>query len=237
MNEALDKLTALPGGRPPALVVFDLDDTLISGNSCTYWADFLKTKGCGVGPEWDRIAEEMLALYAAGTLDIHDYLRKSVRAYGHFTREERDRLVSEFIDTRLAGKVYPEALRVIARLRERGIPMMIVSASNAFVVRPVAKRLFDIDASIGVELEEDGEGRLTGEIVGTPSFQEGKIHCVEERLAGRGVDWNDVLFFTDSRNDIPLARAAAKTVCINPDETLGRLAAEKGWPVLAWRAE
>lgn len=213
MNEALDKLTSLPGGRTPDLVVFDLDDTLISGNSCTYWADFLKTKGCGVGPEWDRIAGEMLADYAAGTL------------------------VSEFIDTMLADKVHPEALDLIAHLRGRGIPMMIVSASNAFVVRPVAERLFHIGESIGVELEEDEEGRLTGGIIGTPSFQAGKIHCVEERLAGRGLDWNDVLFFTDSRNDIPLALAAAKTVCINPDETLGGLAAEKGWPVLAWRTQ
>lgn len=128
--------------------------------------------------------------------------------------------------------VYPEGLALVRTVQAASLQAIVLSATTTFIVRLIAERLFHADAAIGVDLVER-DGRITGEIEGVPSFQEGKIVRLTEFLRPMGLAPSDALFLTDSRNDLPLARAAG--ACVNPDPVLEAEAGSRGWPVLAWR--
>lgn len=134
----------------------------------------------------------------------------------------------------IAPTVYQEGLDAIAEARRLGMDVMIISASNTFLVQPIGEKLLGIPESFGVDLATH-ENHLTGEVVGVPPFQAGKIHCLEKQLASLGHTLSEVVFFTDSRNDLPLARAAGDCYCVNPDPKLAAEAQKAGWPILPWQ--
>ena len=130
--------------------------------------------------------------------------------------------------------LHPAALELVQRHRDAGDLLAIVTATNEFVTRPIA-RLFGIDELIATELERDGAGRITGAIRGVPAFQAGKIARVEAWLAARGLAWDDVersSFYSDSPNDLPLLERVSHPVATNPVPRLAEIAAARGWPVL-----
>jgi HAD superfamily hydrolase (TIGR01490 family) len=220
--------------KPLRLALFDLDHTLIPLDSDYAWGVFTATLGWTDPVEFARKNDEFFAQYRAGTLDIHEYVRfatdaarrqgaiKAVAAHSRFMREV------------IHPAIKPQALALIAQHRRAGDEILIVTATNEFVTRPIAEA-FGVKALIAVELERDAaSGWINGEIKGVPSFREGKVARMEQWLQQRQLGWADVhaTFYTDSINDLPLLEKVADPVATNPDDHLRQIAKERNWRIL-----
>lgn len=215
------------------LALFDLDHTLLPIDSDYSWGTFTTTIGWTDPVAFARRNDEFYAHYQAGTLDVHDYVRfatEAARLKGpEVALAARERFMSEVI----RPAIRPQALELVRQHRDAGDEVLIITATNEFVTRPIAEA-FGVQQLIAVELERDGSGWITGEIRGTPSFREGKVQRFGEWLAARGLNRHDaeVTFYSDSVNDLPLMDNADCPVATNPDDRLRALALERGWRVL-----
>ncbi|MDZ4074334.1 MAG: HAD family hydrolase [Hylemonella sp.] len=215
------------------LALFDLDHTLLPIDSDYSWGTFTTTIGWTDPVEFARRNDEFYAHYQAGTLDVHDYVRfatEAARLKGpEVALAARERFMREVI----APAMRPQALELVRRHKDAGDEVLIITATNEFVTRPIAE-VFGVAQLIAVELERDASGWITGEIRGTPSFREGKVRRFGEWLAARGLDRHDaeVTFYSDSINDLPLMDNVDHPVATNPDDRLRALALERGWRVL-----
>ena len=215
------------------LALFDLDHTLLPIDSDYSWGEFTITLGWTDASSFKQRNDEFYAHYQAGTLDIHDYVRfatQAVRLQGaQAAAQAHERYMREVI----TPNIRPAAQGLVRKHQAAGDTVMIVTATNEFVTRPIAQA-FGVSELIAVELERDTSGWITGEIKGTPSFREGKVQRVQQWLAHRGLGWSDVdmHFYSDSPNDLPLLERAQHPVATNPDERLRQLAQTRGWPIL-----
>lgn len=223
-----------PTGEPPRFVLFDMDDTLIEGNSCQHWAHFLQGKGIGTGWRHKLNEQLMLLQYALGRLKLTDYLKKTIPVFGGLPESTRDAYLTEALGSVWPQTVFPEGQQTVKAYKDENIPVAIVTASNDFVANRIAETFFPVDAVIATQLERNPDGTLTGNVVGTPPYREGKIDCVKAWLKPQNLTLKDGLFFTDSHNDLPLAREMGGVVAVNPDKTLKAHAKRQGWPVLHW---
>ena len=215
------------------IALFDLDHTLIPMDSDFEWGEFTITQGWCDASEFKRRNAEFFAEYQAGTLNIHDYVRfatQAIRAQGAI---ESIAGRARFMDAGVQKGIKKQALELVQGHQQAGETVVIVTATNEFVTRPIAD-VFGVEALIAVQLERDDQGWVTGEIKGTPSFREGKVVRVEHWLADRGLGWDDVetTFYSDSMNDLPLLEKATHPVATNPDARLRALATERGWRIL-----
>ncbi|MDP3702447.1 MAG: HAD family hydrolase [Hylemonella sp.] len=215
------------------LALFDLDHTLLPIDSDYSWGTFTTTIGWTDPVEFARRNDEFYAHYQAGTLDVHDYVRfatEAARLKGpELALAARERFMAEVI----APAIRPQAIELVRQHRDAGDEVLIITATNEFVTRPIAEA-FGVRELIAVELERDASGWITGEIRGTPSFRAGKVQRFTEWLAARGLDRRDteVTFYSDSINDLPLMDNVDCPVATNPDDRLRALALERGWRVL-----
>jgi len=215
------------------LALFDLDHTLLPIDSDYSWGTFTTTIGWTDPVAFARRNDEFYAHYQAGTLDVHDYVRfatEAARLKGpELALAARERFMTEVI----APVIHPQALELVRRHQAAGDEVLIITATNEFVTRPIADR-FGVQQLIAVELERDAGGWITGEIRGTPSFREGKVRRFGEWLAARGLQRHaaEVTFYSDSINDLPLMDNADYPVATNPDDRLRALALERGWRIL-----
>ncbi|KRI01260.1 HAD family phosphatase [Curvibacter sp. PAE-UM] len=215
------------------LALFDLDHTLLPIDSDYSWGTFTTTIGWTDPVEFARRNDEFYAHYQAGTLDVHDYVRfatEAARLKGpEVALAARDRFMREGI----APAMRPQAMELVRRHQAAGDEVLIITATNEFVTRPIAD-VFGVAQLIAVELERDASGWITGEIRGTPSFREGKVRRFGEWLAARGLHRHEteVTFYSDSINDLPLMDNVDCPVATNPDDRLRALALERGWRVL-----
>lgn len=224
----------LQDGRVPRAIVFDLDETLIAGDSTIGWVEWLYESGTTSDPLYRQATIEMAHRYRAGTLDIAWFLRTTAPAYSHLPKTLFDVLVGRFVREKVLPLAYPAGSVLVAAAKQAGIPVLVISASASFIVKPVAEGLgISPENVIGIDLVEVN-GVPTGEIHGTPSFREGKIARLRQWGKTRGITPQDVYFFTDSRNDLPLAREAGNVGAVNPDETLRQEALIRGWTILHW---
>jgi HAD superfamily hydrolase (TIGR01490 family) len=218
---------------PLKLALFDLDHTLIPIDSDYEWGEFTIALGWCDATEFKRRNAEFFEQYRAGTLDIHDYVRfatQAIREQGAMNSlAAHDRFMKEVVQK--AIKI--QALELVGQHRAAGDELVIVTATNEFVTRPIADA-FGVSELIAVELERDAQGKLTGEIKGTPSAREGKVTRMEQWLTARNLGWGDVqtTFYTDSLNDLALLEKATYPVATNPDPRLRALASERGWRIL-----
>jgi HAD superfamily hydrolase (TIGR01490 family) len=215
------------------LALFDLDHTLLPIDSDYEWGEFTIRLGWCDASEFKRRNAQYFEQYRAGTLDIHDYVRFATEAIRHQGEQASAQAHSQFMDEVIRPALRPQALELVERHRQSGDHLLIVTATNDFVTRPIAD-LFGVHELIAVELERDQQGRLTGGIVGTPSAREGKVQRMNEWLAARDLGWHDVeaTFYTDSLNDLALLERVAYPVATNPDQRLRSLAGQRGWPIL-----
>jgi HAD superfamily hydrolase (TIGR01490 family) len=219
------------------LALFDLDKTLIPLDSDHAWGEFTTAIGWTDRAIFKARNDTFYAQYVAGTLDIHEYAAfaidavrqqgaiKSIAAHADFMRD----FIEKFITT--------QARKLVTDHQAAGDTVIIVTATNEFVTRPIAKA-FGVDELIAVELERDdgpgGTGWYTGRIAGVPSFREGKVVRVEQWLQSHGLEWGQVhtTFYSDSMNDLPLLERANVPVATNPDDRLRALAQSRGWRIL-----
>lgn len=212
--------------------LFDLDHTLIPFDSDYEWNEFTIALGWRDGAEFKRRNAVFYEQYRLGTLDLRDYVRFATEAIREQGAINSIAAHARFMGAVVQKGIQSQALELVRSHQQAG-EVAIVTATNEFVTRPIAEA-FGVTELIAVELERDAEGRLTGEISGTPSFREGKVVRVEQWLAARGLGWDDVetTFYTDSMNDLALLEKATHPVATNPDERLRALATERGWRIL-----
>ncbi len=215
------------------LALFDLDHTLLPIDSDYAWGEFtLEIGWCDPG-HFKARNDEFYAHYQAGTLDPHAYVRFATEAIR--LRGEHRALAAreDFLRRIIEPAIRPQALDLVARHRDAGHQVVIVTATNEFVTRPIADR-FGVQELVAVNLERDASGWITGEIEGVPSMRAGKVTRMAQWLSARGLDWADVdaTFYSDSMNDLPLLEKVRHPVATNPDPRLRQLAAERGWRIL-----
>ena len=215
------------------LTLFDLDHTLLPIDSDYSWGEFSLKMGWVDPVLFKAKNDQFFADYQAGVLDIHDYVKFATEAVRIKGPELAAKAHQQFMQEVVLPVIKPSALNLIKQHQDAGDHVMVVTATNEFVTRPIAAAL-GIQELIAVELAKDSEGWITGEILGTPSFKAGKVTRVEAWLSAHQKSWQDVhiTFYSDSLNDLPLLEKAQTPVATNPDARLRQLATDRGWRIL-----
>ena len=214
------------------LTLFDLDNTLLSGDSDFEWAQFLIEQGVLDREVYEARNNEFYEQYKNGTLDIHAFLDFQLKPLARHPRRVLDEWHAEFMQKRIRPIMRPRARELIER--HRGDLCAIVTATNSFVTAPIARE-FGIAHLIATEPAHVG-GEFTGEVTGTPCFREGKIACLDQWLAARGQTLKAFAhsrFYSDSLNDLPLLERVTQPIAVDPDETLRSHAMRHGWTILS----
>jgi HAD superfamily hydrolase (TIGR01490 family) len=218
------------------LVLFDLDNTLLAGDSDFEWAQFLISKDVLDREVHEAKNIEFYEHYKAGTLDIDVFLDFQLAPLTRHPRAELDAWRREFVDTRIKPLMTAPARALVQRHLDDDALVAIVTATNSFVTGLVGRE-FGIQHLIATIPAWDGE-RFTGKARGTPSFKAGKIERVEAWLESLGFWWGsfeESWFYSDSHNDLPLMSKVSDPVAVDPDDTLRQHAREMGWPVISLR--
>jgi HAD superfamily hydrolase (TIGR01490 family) len=221
----------------PKLALFDLDHTLLPIDSDYSWGQFTAARGWTDPVEFTRQNDVFYSHYKAGTLDIFAYARFATAAFVRQGEVQSLAAHADYMRTIVNPAIHPRALELVQQHKSDGATVIVVTATNEFVTRPIAAAL-GADELMAVDLERDttpgGSGWFTGEVRGIPSFREGKVLRVEAWLAARGLGWGDVhsTFYSDSINDLPLLEKADVPVATNPDDPLRAIAQARGWRIL-----
>jgi len=214
-----------------SLAIFDLDNTLLRGDSDHAWGRFLIENHIVDGAEYERENERYYAEYQAGTLDIMEFLAFALRPLAAHDRATLDRWHREYMQAKVAPMITPQARALVDKHRARGDTLVIITATNRFVTGPIAGE-FGVPNLIATEPEERN-GRFTGKVAGTPSYREGKVARLKTWMAEHGATLQDSWFYSDSHNDLPLLSIVDHPVAVNPDDILRREALKHGWQILA----
>jgi HAD superfamily hydrolase (TIGR01490 family) len=219
------------------LALFDLDHTLIPFDSDYSWGEFTIGLGWNDAEDFKQKNDAFYAQYKAGTLDIHAYCRFATSAVCRQGPDKAKAAHAQYMQQVVQPGIQPQALQLVQQHQAAGDTVVIITATNEFVTRPIAAA-FGVTELLAIELERDervgGTGWYTGEIRGVPSFREGKVTRMEQWMAARGLGWDQVhsTFYSDSINDVPLLEKANVAVATNPDERLRVLATERQWRIL-----
>ncbi|MCB1675791.1 MAG: HAD family hydrolase [Halioglobus sp.] len=215
------------------LAIFDLDNTLIGGDSDNLWGQFVCERGLVPGVDFAARNEQFFADYQAGTLVIDDYLRFALSSLAGRSREELDAWHRQFMASKIEPIMLPAARALIADHRGRGHQLLIITATNEFITRPIATAL-GVSELIACEAEIV-DGRYTGEPRGVPSYHQGKVTRLRQWAAQRGASLQGAWFYSDSHNDLPLLELVDKPVAVDPDERLREHARQRGWQIISLR--
>lgn len=218
------------------LAIFDLDNTLLGGDSDHAWGEYLIHAGLVDADEHRRLNDGFYAQYKQGVLDMNEYLEFAIAPVVGFSRARLEALHAEFMRLFVEPMMLPAAQQLIDRHKADGDMCLIVTATNRFVTQPIANRL-GVHDLIATDLEENA-GVYTGKIAGIPCFKAGKITKLNNWLSARGdntLSLSNSIFYSDSFNDIPLLEAAAEAVAVDPDDTLRAHARNKGWQIISLR--
>lgn len=217
------------------LALFDLDNTLLAGDSDYLWGRFLVDAGVVDAAAYADANRRFYEQYRAGELDIHAFQRFSLRPLIDNPVAEMRALRDRFVEECIRPIVAPGAERLLAQHRARGDELAIITATNRFVTEPIAE-LLGVGELLATEPERVGE-RYTGAIAGTPCYREGKVTRLREWAAAHGRDYRDTWFYSDSHNDLPLLETVEHPVAVDPDKTLAAAARQRGWPIVSLRDE
>lgn len=216
-----------------SLAIFDLDNTLLGGDSDHGWGEFLVSHGLVDEARFRAANDLYYQQYQSGELDIHAYLAFALEPLTQHSLPVLEALHAEFMREIVAPMYLPKAAALLAEHRARGDYLLIITATNAFITRPIAASL-GVDAIIATEPELKHD-RYTGRVVGTPSFREGKVTRLREWLVEHQFDLAGSSFYSDSHNDLALLEMVEKPVAVDPDDTLRAVAVARGWPVVSLR--
>lgn len=213
-----------------ALALFDLDNTLLSGDSDHAWGVFLAERGIVDAGEHVRAHDRFLAQYHAGVLDIYEFLEFQLRSLAQFARIDLERWRGEYLEVKVKPMMTEPARELVKRHRRQGDRLIVITATNSFITRPIAAE-FGVDTLIATEPEEIA-GRFTGKVSGVPCFRDGKVTRLEAWLDDNNETLAGSWFYSDSHNDLALLERVAHPVAVNPDDRLSAHAGLKGWPVI-----
>jgi HAD superfamily hydrolase (TIGR01490 family) len=215
------------------LAIFDLDHTLLAGDSDHLWGEFMIERGLVERDRHKRQNDQFYADYKAGTLDIAAYMHFALEPLVRLGPERllplRERFVAEVIDPIIA----PAAPALLERHRIQGDVLLIITATNRFVTEPIAQ-LLGVDDLLATDPEQVG-GRYTGAITGIPCYREGKVKRLEQWLKAQDQRFGHITFYSDSHNDLPLLRHVHAPFAVDPDDELRAEARRQGWPIITLR--
>ena len=218
------------------LALFDLDNTLLAGDSDFEWAQFLISKGVLDREVHEARNHEFYEHYKAGTLDIHAFLDFQLKPLSHHSRIQLDSWHQEFMATRIHPIITDKARILVQRHQREADKVAIITATNRFVTAPIARE-FGVEHLIATEVEEIN-GQYTGRGAGIPCFKEHKITRLDMWLSDQGLLWEDVTeswFYSDSLNDLPLLQRVTHPFAVDPDATLEAHAKLNAWPIISLR--
>ena len=230
----------------PRLALFDLDNTLLAGDSDHAWGEFLIEQGLVDEARHRAQNDAFYEQYLQGELDIHGYVAFTLEPILSLAPAELDALRQEFVTTRVASIMLPQAVALVHSHRDAGDLCVIITATNEFITQPIAAA-FGVEHLIATGLEQIGEGdarRYTGAIAGTPCYQQGKITkltaWLEERASRAAQEeplasLADSILYSDSFNDLPLLSAVTTAVAVDPDPRLAAEAQARGWEIRSLR--
>lgn len=216
------------------LAIFDLDNTLIAGDSDYLWGEYLSEIGVVDRARYERLNAGYYQQYQEGTLDINEFLRFSLRPLADHAWTDLYRWRMEFLTKKIAPIVLPKADELIGRHRHQRHQLVIITSTNRFVTEPIADRL-GIPHLIATE-PEFANGRYTGQVVGTPSFAEGKVTRLHAWLRQKRLTPDEMWCYSDSHNDLPLLEFTTHPVAVDPDPVLHREALARGWSIVSLRS-
>jgi HAD superfamily hydrolase (TIGR01490 family) len=218
------------------LVLFDLDNTLLAGDSDYEWAQFLIDRGIVDRAIYEAENDRFYAQYEAGTLDIFEFLDFQLAPLARYPRAQLDAWHAEYMDAKVRPMIAPRTRGLVAGHLASGALCAIITATNSFVTGPIAREL-GVAHLIATE-PEARDGVFTGKVAGIPCFRAGKVARLEQWLAATGTPLEDFAtswFYSDSHNDLPLLERVTRPVAVDPDDTLHGIAASRGWPVISLR--
>ena len=215
------------------LALFDLDNTLLAGDSDHSWGEFVCHKGLVDAQAYEARNDAFYADYCAGKLDVVAYQNFSQAILGLHDMAQLSQWHHEFMSEVIEPIILAKGEALLEQHRAAGDKLVIITATNRFVTEPIAKRL-GVETLIATECGMH-EGRYTGQITGTPCYQAGKVVRLNQWLAETGLSLDGAYFYSDSRNDLPLLEAVANPVAVDPDDVLRVTALERNWPILSLR--
>ncbi len=216
-----------------ALALFDLDNTLLGGDSDYLWGCFLVEHGIVDGERYEAENQRFYDQYLAGTLDIHEFLHFQAQPLTRCDAGELEGWRAQFLREKIEPILLPKAWDLLAHHRERQDELIIITATHSFITAPIAAR-YGVSHLLATELERI-DGAFTGKVSGTPCFQAGKVERLQAWLRTHGADLDGSWFYSDSHNDLPLLELVTHPVAVDPDDKLRALADARGWPVISLR--
>jgi len=214
------------------LAIFDLDNSLLSGDSDHSWGEFLVKKGIVDEEHHSRTNAAHFADYNAGNLNFEEFIAFQLASLKENPRDLMENIREEFLREIIQPMISDNARALVSQHRKQGHILMIITATNRFITRPIADK-FGIDLLIATDVEEI-DGRFTGRTIGIPCFAEGKVHRLNDWLVGKTENLLDSWFYSDSHNDLPLLRLVDNPVALNPDDKLRQEAELKRWRIIDW---
>jgi HAD superfamily hydrolase (TIGR01490 family) len=214
------------------LVLFDLDNTLLAGDSDFEWAQFLIEQGVLDREVYEARNQQFYDQYRAGTLDIHEFLDFQLKPLSRHPRAQLDTWHGEFMQRKIRPLIRATARALVER--HRGDLSVVITATNSFVTAPIARE-FGIPHLIATEPEQR-DGGFTGSVNGIPCFRDGKVARLEAWLAERAAtlaSFDESWFYSDSHNDLPLLVRVSHPVAVDPDDSLRAHAGRNRWPIMS----
>jgi HAD superfamily hydrolase (TIGR01490 family) len=218
------------------LALFDLDNTILAGDSDYNWSRFLIQEGYLDGAIHAEKNEKFYADYKAGTLDIYAFVEFQFKPLARNPRTVLNQLLKKYVEEVIEPMITEKARALVKSHQEEGDLIIVITATNSFITKPIAE-LFGIENLIGTDPEEK-EGEFTGKVSGLPSFKEGKVTRLEAWLKGKNLSlasFEKSYFYSDSHNDLPLMQKVTHPVAVDSDDVLSEYAKSKGWPQISLR--
>ena len=215
------------------LALFDLDNTLIAGDSDYLWGCFLVEQGIVDGAHYERENRRFYDQYRVGELDIYEFLDFQLRPLAEHGLDTLQQWRKQYVEEKISPILLPRAHELIDRHRQQGDTLVVITATNRFITTPIVA-LYDIPHLLATEPELQDE-QYTGRVAGTPCFQDGKVERLDDWLADNQQSLDESWFYSDSHNDVPLLNRVSHPVAVDPDEILEQHAREHDWPVISLR--
>lgn len=216
-----------------ALAIFDLDNTLLNGDSDYLWGQFLAQQGLVEAKQYEKENQRFYDEYVAGTLNILEFLEFSLEPLSKIEMPELNQLHNRFMDECIRPVITTKSRNLIQQHSDQNDTLLIITATNLFITSPIAKEL-GIKNILATE-PEIINNRYSGKVSGTPCFREGKVEQLNSWLTKTGGNLADSFFYSDSHNDLPLLEMVTKPIAVDPDETLRSHAEIKGWDIISLR--
>ncbi len=216
-----------------ALALFDLDNTLLAGDSDYLWGCFLAEQGIVDRDYYEQENQRFYDEYKLGTLDIYEFLAFSLKPLAEHATETLFELRQQFLDEKIRPIMSHASFELIEKHKKAGDTLVVITATNSFVTTPIVEA-FGIPHLLATE-PEFKNNRYTGQVAGIPCFQDGKVKRLDAWMKDQGQSLEGSWFYSDSHNDLPLLKKVEHPVAVDPDDLLAAHAKQQGWPIISLR--